>query len=98
AMLAQVNMPGKRLIEIGCGDGTFTIDLFDRGQPKSIVGIDPCAEAIKAAQQKKGERQIEFVAKGAYQLPWSADSFDIACIRAVLHHLDRPIEALREAF
>ena len=98
AMLAGVNIRDKRVIDIGCGDGTFTIELFDRGQPKNISGIDPSANAVKTAQRKKGERPIEFVAKGAYELPWSADSFDIACIRGVLHHLERPIDALREAF
>jgi SAM-dependent methyltransferase len=98
AMLAQVDMRDKRVIDIGCGDGTFTIELFDRGKPRSMTGIDPCAEAITMAEQKKEEREIEFVAKGAYDLPWNTDSFDIACIRGVLHHLERPIDALREAF
>jgi SAM-dependent methyltransferase len=77
AMLAGVNIREKRVIDIGCGDGTFTIELFDRGQPKTMSGIDPSAKAVKTAQRKKGERPIEFVAKGAYELPWGADSFDI---------------------
>lgn len=98
ATLSQANVRDKRLIDIGCGDGTFTIDLFDRAQPKIMAAIDPSVEAIQIARGKKGQREIEFLAKGAYDLPWKADSFDIAYIRAVLHHLERPIDALREAF
>jgi len=98
ATLARVNMRDKRLIDIGCGDGTFTVELFDRGRPKSITAIDPSEDAIRIAEEKKGERALEFSTRSAYELPWADNSFDVAYLRAVLHHLERPIDALREAF
>ncbi len=98
ATLQWISIRDKRLIDIGCGDGTFTLELFDRGRPKSVTAIDPSEDAIRIAEEKKGKRPIEFSPKSAYELPWADNSFDVACFRGVLHHLERPIDALREAF
>ena len=97
AILDISNFHGKRVIDIGCGDGTYTIELFDEGHPAAVTGVDPADEAIKAAQEKVGGRKVTFETESAYNLPYQADSFDIAHLRGVLHHLDKPIEALREA-
>lgn len=98
ATLQLVSIRNKRLIDIGCGDGTFAVELFDRGHPKSITAIDPSEDAIQIAEEKKGGRAIEFSIRSAYELPWANNSYDVAHLRGVLHHLERPIDALREAF
>lgn len=98
AALAAVDFRQKRVVDIGCGDGTYTVDLFDRGHPRSMHGTDPAQAAIMSAREKVGERQVEFDVHSAYQLPWPENSFDIAHIRGVLHHLERPRDALDEAF
>ena len=87
ATLQLVSIRGQRLIDIGCGDGTFTVELFDRGQPTSITAIDPSEDAIEVAEEKKGGRAIEFSTNSAYQLAWADNSFDVAYLRGVLHHL-----------
>lgn len=97
ATLAAVDFRQKRVVDIGCGDGTYTIDLFDRGHPCSIHGTDPARAAIIAAREKIGARQIEFDVHSAYALPWADNAFDLAHVRGVLHHLERPQDALREA-
>jgi ubiquinone/menaquinone biosynthesis C-methylase UbiE len=74
------------------------VELFDLGRPATIFGVDPAQEAIKVAQQKVGTRNITFASHSAYELPFEANSFDIAYLRGVLHHMDRPVEALTEAF
>ena len=97
AALGIVDWRGKRVIDIGCGDGTYTIELFDAAHPVEIVGIDPAREAISLAKQKAGDRPISFQTLSAYTLPYAMDRFDIAQLRGVLHHVDRPFELLREA-
>jgi len=97
AAMAAVNFRGKRVIDIGCGDGTYTIDLFDRGQPISICGVDPAQKAIEVARQKSSDRSITFAVESAYKLPYATNSFDIAHLRGVLHHMDRPVDAIGEA-
>ncbi len=97
ALMALAEFAGKRVLDIGCGDGTYTCELFDLGGPVSVHGVDPAEEAIATAQTKIGERVVTFAAASAYDLPFETGCFDIACIRGVLHHLDRPAAALREA-
>jgi len=51
--LQLVGIEDKRLIDIGCCDRTFTVELFDRGRRTSITAIDPSADAIGAAEEKR---------------------------------------------
>lgn len=97
AALDAVSFRGKRVLDIGCGDGTYTIELFERGQPVAICGVDPAHKAIEVARQKASGRNVKFAVESAYKLPYVSDSFDIAHLRGVLHHMDRPVDALREA-
>ena len=99
ATLDLVDLGGKRVVDIGCGDGSYTVDLFDHGHPAMMQGIDPASEAIDNARDKIGQRSnLDFAAHSAYQIPAADNSFDVAHLRGVLHHLDRPADAMREAF
>ena len=80
-----------------CGDGVMTIELFDKTHVKRLVGVDYAAQAVEIAKAKSGTRPIEFDVQNAYSLPYTAKSFDVAILRGVLHHLDDPVIALREA-
>jgi ubiquinone/menaquinone biosynthesis C-methylase UbiE len=97
ASLAHVDLRGKRVIDIGCGDGTYSAEWAGRGAPARAVAVDPSAEAIRVAGERFASNGIEFAVHSAYELPWQADAFDIACIRCALHHMEEPVEALREA-
>jgi len=98
ATLCALSFEGKRVIDIGCGDGTYTIELFDRANPTTICGIDPAEKAIEIATTKVENRPISFTTASAYKLPFDDRSFDIAHLRGVLHHMDDPAQALKEAF
>lgn len=95
--LVIVNFKGKRILDLGSGDGTYTKELFDRGKPFSIHGIDPSKKAIEIAKEKYGDRRITFAIGNADSLPYAANTFDLVHIRGVLHHMDNPNIALKEA-
>jgi SAM-dependent methyltransferase len=97
AALSVADFKEKRVLDIGCGDGTYTLELVDVAGAASVQGIDPAGEAIRVARERVGDRPIAFSEGSAYELPHEADAFDLACLRGVLHHLERPAEALREA-
>ena len=98
AALEAVALRGRTLLDVGCGDGTYTNDLYDLGGPSSVYAFDPVAEAIAVARERQGERHITFAEHAADRIPVPDDRFDVAHLRGVLHHMERPIEALREAF
>jgi len=95
--LALLDFSGLKVIDVGCGDGTYTIELWDLARPRSVVGIDPAPSAIEAADARKGDRPIVFQVGSAYHLDAADDDFDVAVLRGVLHHLDYPGSAIREA-
>jgi ubiquinone/menaquinone biosynthesis C-methylase UbiE len=97
AVLASADFRGKRVLDVGCGDGTYTMDLFDRGGPATIRGVDRAERAIEIARSRANSEAITFEVCSAESLPLGNGSFDIALLRGVLHHLERPFDALREA-
>lgn len=97
AALAVARFGGRRVIDVGCGDGTYTVELVDVAGAREVVGVDPAGEAIRVAAERAGERPIGFAQAGAHDLPYPDDAFELAQLRGVLHHVDRPRDALAEA-
>jgi SAM-dependent methyltransferase len=97
AVLAAADFADAGVIDIGCGDGTFSQELAAVSRSSHIHGIDPAANAIDSARRKTGgEGAVTFEVANAYALPQPADAFDLALFRGVLHHMERPIDALAE--
>jgi ubiquinone/menaquinone biosynthesis C-methylase UbiE len=97
ALLGLLDLRGMRVLDVGCGDGVTTLSLYDKGHPVSIHGVDPAPAAIEAAQARVGGRLISFAVNGAYHLPFTADSFDVVHLGAMLHHVARPFDVIQEA-
>ena len=38
---------------VGCGDGTYTVELYDRARPAFVQGIDPAEAAIVGSPQSR---------------------------------------------
>jgi len=97
ASLASADWAGKRVIDLGCGDGTYTVALLELGHPASIHGVEPSAAAVSSARARSCDPRLSFVEGSAYRLPYDDGEFDLAYLRGVLHHMDRPLAALSEA-
>ncbi|MGQ0679155.1 MAG: class I SAM-dependent methyltransferase [Actinomycetota bacterium] len=96
-ILRSVSMQGKRVADIGCGDGHFTRRFYDLDRPASMRGLDPAPNAVAVAASKALERNMEFTEGSGHALPWADNSFDIAMIQGVLHHDDKPWTTIQEA-
>lgn len=84
-----------RIADIGCGDGTFTIDIANRFRPSAIRGIDPAAKAIETARARIPAGlfgSVSFEVGDIYDIESKAEV--VAVTRGVLHHLDRPQAAI----
>ena len=98
AILATERLCNRSVVDVGCGDGFYTIRFWDRAQPKSMVGLDPAGHAIAVANTNKENRLVQFLVGDAHQLPFSDNSFDVALVQSILHHDDNPKDVIREAF
>ena len=87
----------KSVLDIGCGDGFYSIYFWDQAQPKRLVGLDVASSAIEVANANKKERPIEFITGDSHQLPYPDNSFDVVSIQSILHHDDDPLATIKEA-
>jgi SAM-dependent methyltransferase len=83
--------PGERILDIGCGEGTLTRKIVERGA--SVLGIDSSPEMIAAARAAG----IDAVLMAAEDIPFSAE-FDAAFSNATLHWVLEKDQAARAIF
>lgn len=78
---------GGRLMDLGCGNGSITKLLYDRGY--NVLGIDPSAEGVAIARSHYPSLPIE--QGSAYEdLPARFGHFDIVLSLEVVEHLYNP--------
>lgn len=95
ATIDIIDLKGKTVIDVGCGDGTYTYELYKWCKPKHLVGVDAARNAIKLAQVLyHKEKGIKFVCENIYNLPKKLSVFDVAIVRGVIHHVDHPQKAI----
>jgi SAM-dependent methyltransferase len=80
------------LVEVGVGTGRVAVPLIQRGL--QVTGLDASAGMLARARGKRIERLVRGT---AYALPFADRAFDAALFVHVLHLLDDPATALREA-
>lgn len=84
--LAQKYVPGKEVLDIGCGEGYGTHYLS--GYAKSITGIDYNAEAVAHAGAKYVNANTRFEAIDVKHLSALNRRFEVICCFQVIEHID----------
>lgn len=85
--------PGRRTIEIGCGEGRVTRDLKARGH--RVVGVDVAPTLVRLAAE--ADPGGEYLQADAADLPFRDGSFDIAIAFNSLMDVDDMPAAVLEA-
>ncbi len=77
-LMNAAHLQGKRLLEIGCGDGFLTWQLA--GIPRKYVALDPHGERLAQAQARRtvNPSPVAFTQSRAERLPFPPGSFDVA--------------------
>jgi SAM-dependent methyltransferase len=97
--LLPILEPGMRLLDVGCGPGTITLDLAARVAPGETIGVDRDAGVLAEAQSLLDARQVDGVelrTADAYALEFEDQSFDVVHAHQLLQHLSDPVAALSE--
>lgn len=87
--ILKANCLNKRVLDYGCGVGTFTIWLAKQGA--IVTGIDISDARIELAKRRaieEGVSNATFIVMDAENLEFDDDYFDIVCGGAILHHLN----------
>jgi len=92
--------PGMRLLDVGCGPGTITMDLADLVGPTGrVTALERTDDALDLARQeaaRRGTENVDFVVGNVQALDLADDTFDVVHAHQVLQHVDDPVQALRE--
>lgn len=79
AIASLVSLDGKRVLDIGCGEGRLT--TFAAARAASIYAFDPKAEHVKAARAAltiEQRQQVRFAVHDAQACDLPRERFDVA--------------------
>ena len=90
------DVSGCRVLDLGCGDGEFALELARRGA--IVTGIDASAAMIAAAKDraKQYNADITFEVAMAEHLPFPAERFDVVTAITILCFVDDAVPIFGE--
>jgi ubiquinone/menaquinone biosynthesis C-methylase UbiE len=94
AMLERVDVrPGSRLLDIGCGTGSFVVQVSKLHPEAHVTGLDPDPKALARARRKADRAGVSPKLEQGFSdaLPFPDASVDLVFSSFMFHHL-RPEE------
>ncbi len=90
--------PAEKLdwLDVGCGTGALSSEVLTRCNPRSLIGIEPSAGFVAAAQRNIEDKRATFEVGDAQKLPLADHSRDIVASALVLNFVPDIPKALAE--
>lgn len=89
---------GRRVLEVGCGNGATTALILENLDPAVHIGVDPSPGLIaKAEARYAGRAGLSFALGDASDTGQQESHFDVVVVHTVFSHLADPNAALAEA-
>ena len=83
-----------RVLDVGSGPGALTAELVARVGPAAVSAVDPSESFVAAATARNPGVSVQQAS--AEQLPFPAESFDVALAQLVVHFMSDPDRGLAE--
>jgi RimJ/RimL family protein N-acetyltransferase/ubiquinone/menaquinone biosynthesis C-methylase UbiE len=77
---------GRRVVDLGCGDGWFSRLAADAGAA-SVVGVDPSERMLERARELSSDRRIRYRRAFAEEVDLPAGSADVVVSILALHYV-----------
>jgi SAM-dependent methyltransferase len=89
-LIEDYSLRGKRIIEVGCGQGDFLLTLCEKAG-NSGLGFDPSYRGEGAGVNS----DVRFI-RDFYSSKYVSEDADLICCRQVLEHFEQPGDFLKE--
>ncbi|KQQ65295.1 class I SAM-dependent methyltransferase [Microbacterium sp. Leaf320] len=88
---------GTRLLDVGAGPGSITVDFASVVGHVTATEIDENALSLsRDLAASRGLTNLDFSVEDVHSLSFADDSFDVVHAHQVLQHVGDPVQALRE--
>jgi len=95
-LITSLTEKPARLLDIGCGTGRFSIPLAVSLDGCTVFGADSSELMLSEARQKPCADRVAWLIEDISAQSFADGTFDVVFISDLLHHLDCPVDALRE--
>ncbi len=86
-----------RLLDVGAGPGSITVDFASVVARVTATEIDEGALSLsRDLAASRGVSNVDFAVQDVHALSFADDSFDVVHAHQVLQHVEDPVQALRE--
>jgi len=93
AFLSLLPAPGRRTLDLGCGEGRLSRLLAEAGHTMVAADASPSMIALAAS----AERALAAIVSDAARLPFTDSAFDLVVAFMCLHDMDQMAGAISEA-
>ncbi|MFL6128218.1 MAG: class I SAM-dependent methyltransferase [Mycobacteriales bacterium] len=99
-----ISLTGKRVADVGCGDGIIDLGVVQRAGPECLVGFDLVSTDVddlaRLAKEHGGIDQLPdnlfFATSHERSIPAEDHSFDVVVSWSAFEHIADPVAVLRE--
>lgn len=89
-----ITLPGKHILDMGCGGGILSEALADKGA--KVTGIDLSETVLQAAQAHCANKNIHYRLSSAAQCVANGEQYDHITCMEMLEHVADPAAILRD--
>jgi ubiquinone biosynthesis O-methyltransferase len=88
------NVKGKKVLDVGCGTGRYSIPLAKKGA--EVHGIDISKGMLRLAKRNSTKLKIDFQIGNMLKIPFKKDTFDVVISNLAIDHVKDHRKALSE--
>ena len=97
ALTARAGLEPRRVVEIGCGDGSLLLELAQVWPAATFDGFEISPPAIEIARSRGIPRAGRLETYDGSRVPAEDKAYDLAVLSHVLEHVPHPAPLLHEA-
>ncbi len=80
------DLSGKRVLDLGCGDGWFCRYAIDAGA-RTVIGVDPSVRMLTLARERTNDARISYVNAFVEDVAFTDASADVVVSILALHYV-----------